>query len=160
MEQTKWYCSNSTVLIVVGQPDPPLYPSRSSNVMPYSSNVMSYSSNVMSRRTTVPLFRARTGVSSFRRQVILVLIIHGQRVLVVVVFFQTFFTRTFLFFVFGLVVSSLLPRVSNAGGTLGLSGVLEEQAEGVMDAFKDTFDLRVAETMGGWALISGVRRDS
>lgn len=45
-----------------------------------------------------------------------------------------------------------------AGGRLALSGVLEEQANSVLEAYRGNFELAVTESMGGWVLISGVRR--
>lgn len=44
------------------------------------------------------------------------------------------------------------------GGRLALSGVLEEQADSVLEAYKGSFQVAVTESMGGWVLISGVRR--
>lgn len=52
----------------------------------------------------------------------------------------------------------LFWRSLGAGGKLALSGVLEEQAGGVLSAYAENFDLEVTESMGGWVLLSGVRR--
>lgn len=52
----------------------------------------------------------------------------------------------------------LFWRSSEAGGRLALSGVLEEQADAVLSAYAENFDLKVTESMGGWVLLSGVRR--
>lgn len=46
-----------------------------------------------------------------------------------------------------------------SGGKLALTGVLEEQADTVLEAYRDTFDVSVTETLEGWVLITGVRRD-
>lgn len=46
----------------------------------------------------------------------------------------------------------------NAGGKLALSGMLEEQADDVLAAYADDFDLQVTDKVGGWALVSGLRR--
>ncbi|CAN0000986.1 unnamed protein product, partial [Ectocarpus sp. 8 AP-2014] len=52
----------------------------------------------------------------------------------------------------------LFWRSSGAGGKLALSGVLQEQAGAVLSAYAESFDLEVTESMGGWVLLSGVRR--
>lgn len=46
------------------------------------------------------------------------------------------------------------------GGKLALSGVLEEQADAVLAAYADSFELQVTERSGGWVLLSGVRYDT
>ena len=44
------------------------------------------------------------------------------------------------------------------GGRIGLSGVLKEQAEKVMEAYSEFFDnVEVAGEEGGWVLITGTR---
>ncbi|CAM9672252.1 unnamed protein product [Ectocarpus sp. 4 AP-2014] len=48
--------------------------------------------------------------------------------------------------------------LTRPGGKLALSGVLEEQAGAVLSAYAESFDLEVTESMGGWVLLSGVRR--
>lgn len=48
----------------------------------------------------------------------------------------------------------------NPGGKLALSGVLEEQADAVLAAYAANFDLSVTERLGGWVLLSGVRREA
>lgn len=54
---------------------------------------------------------------------------------------------------------AVFPRWSrNTGGKLALSGVLEEQAEAILAAYADNFDLRVTESLGGWVRLSGLRR--
>ncbi|CAM9837755.1 unnamed protein product [Pylaiella littoralis] len=45
------------------------------------------------------------------------------------------------------------------GGKLALSGVLEEQADAVLAAYAANFDLTITERLGGWVLLSGVRRE-
>jgi hypothetical protein len=45
-------------------------------------------------------------------------------------------------------------------GKIILAGLLEEQAESVMAAYRPYFpDMRVARTMGDWALLEGTRND-
>ncbi|CAM9580856.1 unnamed protein product, partial [Ectocarpus fasciculatus] len=52
----------------------------------------------------------------------------------------------------------VFAQLTRPGGKLALSGVLEEQADGVLSAYAENFDLKVTESMGGWVLLSGVRR--
>ena len=44
------------------------------------------------------------------------------------------------------------------GGRIALSGILEEQAEGVVAAYRDGAALEVAGREGGWVLLAGTRR--
>ena len=49
--------------------------------------------------------------------------------------------------------------VRSPGGEIGLSGVLESQAEAVVGAYREYFDdVGVAEEDGGWVLITGMRK--
>ncbi|CAM9098268.1 unnamed protein product, partial [Hapterophycus canaliculatus] len=55
-------------------------------------------------------------------------------------------------------LESIFAYFTRPGGKLALSGVLEEQADAVLAAYTDDFDLSVTESLGGWVLLSGVRR--
>lgn len=43
-------------------------------------------------------------------------------------------------------------------GRIVLSGILEEQAEEVLNAYKPWFDIRQADSQDGWVLLAGVRK--
>jgi ribosomal protein L11 methyltransferase len=51
-----------------------------------------------------------------------------------------------------------LARFAQRGAQLALSGILEEQAAEVIGAYADWFDVSVAATAEGWALVAGARR--
>lgn len=43
-------------------------------------------------------------------------------------------------------------------GFIVLSGILEEQAEEVMEAYRPFFDIKIAKSLEGWVLLVGVKR--
>lgn len=49
---------------------------------------------------------------------------------------------------------------SRAGGKLAITGILQEQAKMVLEAYEDNFQVAVTDTMEDWVLISGVRRSN
>ena len=54
---------------------------------------------------------------------------------------------------------TIASLVKSPGGEIGLSGVLETQAESVVEAYAEFFDdVEVAGTDGGWVLITGKRK--
>jgi ribosomal protein L11 methyltransferase len=52
----------------------------------------------------------------------------------------------------------LLAARARAGGHIALSGILEEQAAGVVAAYARSFEIAVGATDEGWALLEGRRR--
>jgi ribosomal protein L11 methyltransferase len=56
----------------------------------------------------------------------------------------------------------LAPMLSHrvcAGGSLVLSGILQRQAQEVMDFYADWVDLSVYEALDGWVCLAGQRRE-
>ncbi|WP_018862562.1 MULTISPECIES: 50S ribosomal protein L11 methyltransferase [unclassified Thioalkalivibrio] len=51
-----------------------------------------------------------------------------------------------------------LARAARPGARLLLAGLLERQADEVMAAYTDAFDIGIEDTREGWALLSGRRR--
>ena len=49
-------------------------------------------------------------------------------------------------------------RATRPGGHIALSGLLAEQAETVTAAYRPWFDIGIAATRDGWALLTGARR--
>jgi ribosomal protein L11 methyltransferase len=43
-------------------------------------------------------------------------------------------------------------------GRIALSGILEEQAEEVIEAYRQWFDMKVANDQEGWVLLEGARK--
>jgi len=54
-------------------------------------------------------------------------------------------------------LAPLLASHTRPGGLLALSGILEEQAQAVIDAYAAWMRLAVADTDGGWVLLAGRR---
>jgi ribosomal protein L11 methyltransferase len=52
----------------------------------------------------------------------------------------------------------LAPLLAERGERIALSGILEEQAGEVGAAYEPWFRMRVADTDGGWALLTGARK--
>jgi ribosomal protein L11 methyltransferase len=52
----------------------------------------------------------------------------------------------------------LAPLLAERGARIALSGILETQADEVMDAYRPWFDLKLADRDDGWVLISGSRK--
>lgn len=55
-------------------------------------------------------------------------------------------------------LAPLLAARTRAGGQIALSGILEEQAGGVMAAYAGDFAVKVGASEEGWALVEGTRR--
>jgi ribosomal protein L11 methyltransferase len=53
---------------------------------------------------------------------------------------------------------ALAPLLAARGPRLALSGILDEQAEEVMRAYRPSLDMKVAASDEGWALLEGMRR--
>ncbi|MDX1489335.1 MAG: 50S ribosomal protein L11 methyltransferase [Acidiferrobacterales bacterium] len=56
------------------------------------------------------------------------------------------------------VLAPLLSGLTRSGGYLVLSGILERQAQEVMDIYRPWFDVQPAVTQEGWVRLEGVRR--
>lgn len=56
------------------------------------------------------------------------------------------------------VLAPLLARLTGSGGRIALSGILEEQAGAVMEAYAADFEMRKEDTDEGWVLLTGVRK--
>lgn len=63
-----------------------------------------------------------------------------------------------LIFVSCVCAFTTLARYAHAGGQIALSGVVKSQADRVLEAYEETFDLAVAKDLEGWVLITGTRR--
>ncbi len=55
-------------------------------------------------------------------------------------------------------LAPLLANATQQGGRIVLSGILEEQAQDVMDIYQTWFDLNTPIFEGGWACLSGIKR--
>lgn len=54
-------------------------------------------------------------------------------------------------------LARLLASLTMQGGEIALAGLLSEQAESVMDAYRPYFDIRIAEEKDGWTLLRGTK---
>ncbi len=57
-----------------------------------------------------------------------------------------------------IVMAPILNRATRTGGRIALSGILAEQAEDVIKAYEDGFDMHIARNEEDWVLLSGMRR--
>jgi ribosomal protein L11 methyltransferase len=57
-----------------------------------------------------------------------------------------------------IVLAPLLMRATRKGGHIALSGILAEQAEDVMQIYRQWFDIHVTREQAGWALLTGTRK--
>lgn len=57
-----------------------------------------------------------------------------------------------------IVLAPLLARLTAAGGSVVLSGILTEQADEVREAYRAWFDMNVIEHEEGWVLLAGTKR--
>jgi ribosomal protein L11 methyltransferase len=57
------------------------------------------------------------------------------------------------------VLAPMLSHRVRAGGSLVLSGILQRQAQEVMDFYADWVDLSVYEALDGWVCLAGQRRE-
>ena len=55
-------------------------------------------------------------------------------------------------------LAPLLSNATRSGGQIALSGILEEQAQDVMNIYQQWFDLNAPIFDGGWACLSGRKR--
>ena len=56
------------------------------------------------------------------------------------------------------VLAPLLARLTRAGGSIALSGILDEQAAAVIETYAANFDMQQTATDEGWVLLTGIRR--
>lgn len=56
-----------------------------------------------------------------------------------------------------IVLAPILMRATRPVGRIALSGILVEQAEDVMQVYRQGFDMRIAKEQAGWALLTGTR---
>ena len=56
------------------------------------------------------------------------------------------------------ILAPLLAKATRSGGQIVLSGILEEQAQDVMDIYQQWFDLNTPIFEDGWSCLSGRRR--
>ncbi|MDE2365998.1 MAG: 50S ribosomal protein L11 methyltransferase [Betaproteobacteria bacterium] len=56
-----------------------------------------------------------------------------------------------------IMLAPILIGATRAGGRIALSGILAEQAEDVMRAYRQCFDMRIAREQAGWVLLSGTK---
>ena len=57
-----------------------------------------------------------------------------------------------------IVLAPLLMRATRKGGQIALSGILIEQAEDVIQIYRQWFDIRITREQAGWALLTGTRK--
>ncbi len=55
-------------------------------------------------------------------------------------------------------LAPLLAKATRAGGKIVLSGILEEQAQDVMNIYQQWFDLDIPVFSDGWSCLSGLKR--
>jgi ribosomal protein L11 methyltransferase len=56
------------------------------------------------------------------------------------------------------ILAPLLSKSTRTGGQIVLSGILEEQAQAVMNIYQQWFDLDTPIFEGGWSCLSGIKR--
>ena len=57
-----------------------------------------------------------------------------------------------------IMLAPILISATRKGGQIALSGILMEQAEEVMQVYRQYFDMRIARDREGWALLTGMRK--
>lgn len=57
-----------------------------------------------------------------------------------------------------LVLAPLLAGLTERGGAIALSGVLADQVQELLAAYRPWFDIEATERQEGWVLLSGIRR--
>ncbi len=56
-----------------------------------------------------------------------------------------------------IMLAPVLIGATRAGGRIALSGILSEQAEDVMRAYRQRFNMRIANEQAGWVLLTGTK---
>lgn len=57
-----------------------------------------------------------------------------------------------------IMLALILTHAARPGGRIALSGILAEQAEEVMRAYQQSFDMHIALNREGWVLLAGTRK--
>ncbi|GAB1719506.1 MAG: [LSU ribosomal protein L11P]-lysine N-methyltransferase [Nitrosospira sp.] len=57
-----------------------------------------------------------------------------------------------------IMLAPILSRAMKPGGRIALSGILDEQAREVIEAYQQWVDMRIAGEREGWVLLSGTRK--
>jgi ribosomal protein L11 methyltransferase len=57
-----------------------------------------------------------------------------------------------------IVLAPLLMHATRKGGLIALSGILMEQAEDVIQIYRQWFDIHITREQAGWALLTGTRK--
>ena len=57
-----------------------------------------------------------------------------------------------------IMLAPILTHAARPGGRIALSGILAEQAEEVMRAYQQSFDMHIALNREGWVLLAGTRK--
>lgn len=57
-----------------------------------------------------------------------------------------------------IMLAPILTHATRVGGHIALSGILAEQAEEVMRAYQQSFDMHIALNREGWILLAGTRK--
>ena len=57
-----------------------------------------------------------------------------------------------------IVLAPLLMHATRKGGYIALSGILMEQAEDVIQIYRQWFDIHITREQAGWALLTGTRK--
>ncbi len=57
-----------------------------------------------------------------------------------------------------IMLAPILTHAARPGGRIALSGILAEQAEEVMAAYQQSFDMHIALNREGWVLLTGARK--
>ncbi|SDA16559.1 [LSU ribosomal protein L11P]-lysine N-methyltransferase [Nitrosospira sp. Nsp18] len=57
-----------------------------------------------------------------------------------------------------IVLAPLLMHATRKGGHIALSGILMEQAEDVIQIYRQWFDIHITREQAGWALLTGTRK--
>jgi ribosomal protein L11 methyltransferase len=56
------------------------------------------------------------------------------------------------------VLAPLLSRLTRTGGRLILSGILEVQADELMEIYRNWFEMQIPVVRDGWVRLEGVRQ--
>lgn len=59
-----------------------------------------------------------------------------------------------------IMLAPVLARATKPGGHMALSGILDEQATEVMEAYRQWFDMKVGNDQEGWILLTATRNDA
>ncbi|MCO6427608.1 50S ribosomal protein L11 methyltransferase [Nitrosomonas communis] len=57
-----------------------------------------------------------------------------------------------------IMLAPILMHAVRTGGSIALSGILEEQASEVIDSYRPWFDMDIADKREGWVLLTGIKK--